>query len=376
MDNGPETAGGWSVEMTAARRVIVTGAAGQDGFYLTERLLEEGNAVHALVRSASAAAALRAAGKGRRLQVHVFDLREADRMTALLREAKPDEIYNLAGPSSVGASFDRPSEAWQSNADAVVALLDAMRLTAPEAVLYQASSSEMYGLADGAEVRVTEESRLAPVSPYGAAKAAAHVACGAYRSGFGLRVACGILFNHESRRRGPGFLTRKIADYVGEASRLTESRRADGEALRVGNLAARRDWGFAPEYVDGIIRIARQMEHRATAAATAAGGDLQYRDYVLATGTARSVWELIDCAFALAGLPVVWDRRSPDPFDWTARYEDLGSLAVVSDPALRRATDPGTIVGDASRAELDLGWVPSRDPAAFMSDLLSGAAGQ
>ncbi len=362
--------------MNASRRVIVTGAGGQDGSYLTERLLQEGATVHALVRTAGSAAALRDAGGGRQLHLHVFDIREADRMTGLLRDAKPDEIFNLAGPSSVAASFDRPSETWQSNADAVVALLDAIRLAAPDAVLYQASSSEMYGSADGAEVRVTEESRLAPVSPYGAAKAAAHVACGAYRSGFGLRVACGILFNHESRRRGSGFLTRKIADYVGEVSRLPDSRRATFDALRVGNLAARRDWGFAPDYVEGILRIARQVQYRATQVPGAAARDGQYRDYVLATGTARSVRELIDCAFELVGLPLVWDRTSPDPFEWTARYADLGSLAVVCDPSFKRATDPGSIVGDASRAETELGWIPSRDPAAFMSDLLSSAGHQ
>lgn len=356
--------------------MIVTGAAGQDGSYLTERLLQEGATVHALVRSASAAATLRDTGNGRRLHVHVFDVRDANKMGELLHAVRPDEVFNLAGLSSVAASFDRPIETWQSNAGAVVTLMDALRLAAPDAVLYQASSSEMYGSADGAEIRVNEDSRLAPVSPYGAAKAAAHVACGAYRAGFGLRVTCGILFNHESRRRGSGFLTRKIADYVGYVSRLPNALRATNEVLRVGNLAARRDWGFAPEYADGILRIARQTEYRAEAGQGRNLGSDQYRDYVLATGIARSVRELIDCAFELAGLPLVWDRTSPDPFEWTARYADLGILAVVSDPSLKRATDPGSIVGDASRAETELGWMPSRDPAAFMSDLLSSTGGQ
>lgn len=357
--------------MSAGRRVIVTGAAGQDGSYLTERLLQEGSTVHALVRSASAAAALRDTADGRKLHVHVFDVREAHKMAELLRGVRPDEVFNLAGLSSVAASFDRPTETWQSNAGAVVTLMDALRLAAPEAVLYQASSSEMYGSADGAEVRVNEESPLAPASPYGAAKAAAHVACGAYRAGFGLRVVCGILFNHESRRRGTGFLTRKIADHVGAVSRLPDSLRATSDALRVGNLAARRDWGFAPEYVDGILRIARQIEYRSATGHDGAAGKRPYSDYVLATGTARSVWELIDCAFELVGLRLVWNRTSPDPFEWTARYASLGTLAVVCDPSLKRAADPGSIVGDASRAETELGWIPSRDPAMFMKDLLS-----
>jgi GDPmannose 4,6-dehydratase len=359
-----------------SRSAIVTGAAGQDGSYLVERLLQEGTTVHALVRSMDAAAALRDAGGDRRLHVHVFDIREADKMATLLRDARPDEIFNLAGLSSVATSFDQPSETWQSNANAVVALLDAMRLAAPDAVLYQASSSEMYSSADGVEVRVNEESRLAPVSPYGAAKAAAHVACGAYRSGFGLRVACGILFNHESQRRGPSFLTRKIADYVGGISRPPDSLRVARDALRVGNLATRRDWGFAPEYVDGILRIARQVEYRATVGPSTVAGDGQYRDHVLATGTTRSVWELIDCAFELVGLQLIWDRTSPDPFEWSARYADLGSLAVVSDPSLKRATDPGSIVEDPSRAKTELGWIPYQDPAVFMSDLLSSAGAQ
>lgn len=364
------------VETNASRSVVVTGAAGPDGSYLTKRLPQEGDTVHAVVRGTKAATAIRAAGGGRWLHVHVFDIREAGRMAALVREARPDEIFNLAGLSSGAASLDRPSEAWQSNADAIVALLDAMRLTAPDAVLCQASSSEVYGPAESVEVRVNEESRLAPVSPYGAAKAAAHVACGAYRSGFGLRVACGILFNHEWRRRGSGFLTRKIADYVGEISRLLNSLRVTRETLRGGNLAARRDWGFAPESVEGILRIARQIEYRAMAGPGTAAGPEPYRDYVLATGTTRSVWELIECAFEVVGLPLVWDRASRDPFAWSARHADVGTLAVVSDPSLRRSADPGSISGDASRAEAEHRGIPSRDPAVFMSDLLSSAGGK
>jgi GDPmannose 4,6-dehydratase len=356
-----------------SRTVIVTGAAGQDGSYLTERLLAEGSTVHAVVRRTDAPAVPREAGGSDRLTLHVLDVRETGKLAALVRQVRPDEVFNLAGLSSVAASFDRPSETWQSNADAVVGILEAIRRSAPESVLYQASSSEMYGVADGADVVVSEESPLAPVSPYGAAKAAAHVVCGAYRSGFGLRIACGILFNHESHRRGQGFLTRKVADHVRHVSSLPASERAKHDPLRVGNLAARRDWGFAPEYVDGILRIARQTECRVTAANPVTSSVDGYRDYVLATGMARNVWELIDCAFERAGLHIQWDRTSADPFEWTARYADVGTLAVVSDVSLRRVADPGAIVGDASRATNELGWTPSRDLGILVSDLLSSA---
>jgi GDPmannose 4,6-dehydratase len=357
-----------------SRTVIVTGATGQDGFYLTQRLLNEGTIVHAVVRQAGAAAALASISGTSRLTVHAFDIREATKLRSLVRDVRPDEVFNLAGVSSVAASFERPEETWQSNADVVFVLLDAIRLTAPEAVLYQASSSEMYSSVGGVEVLVDEQTQLAPVSPYGAAKAAAHLLCGAYRTGFGLRVACGILFNHESSRRGSKFLTRKIADYLSEVSGLPATERAQHEPLHVGDLAARRDWGHAPEYVDGILRIARQTQYRAAIIGDSRSDD-GFRDYVLATGKASCVWELINCAFELAGMPLSWDRTAPDSFDWDARYADLGTLAVVGDPSLRRSADPGALVGNAERAAIELGWRASRDLGVLMSDLLFSAHG-
>jgi GDPmannose 4,6-dehydratase len=242
-----------------------------------------------------------------------------------------------------------------------VNLLDAVRKDSPETRFYQASSGEMFGFVPGGEIVHDEGSPLNPQSPYAASKAAAHLLCRSYRESYGIRVACGILFNHESHRRPPGFLTRKVVDHV-EALRV---RAADGP-LRVGNLKARRDWGFAPDYVEGMMMILRQGSLRGVTDAPA-----EYRDYVLGTGRLHHVWELIDCAFSLAGLRLEWDLAGEDPLRWHATFEQSGEPAVVADLELFRPADPAAIAADRSRAQAELGWEPREGLEVFLADMLA-----
>jgi GDPmannose 4,6-dehydratase len=352
---------------------IVTGAAGQDGYYLVSRLLAENAIVHAGVRDGSGLADLESAPHASRLTVHHVDVSDSGAYRRLIAEIQPDEFYNLAGLSSVRRSFDDPTETWRSNADAVQGLLEAVRVESPTTRFYQSSSTDMFGSSPAAAAIHDEGSAFMPQSPYAAAKAAAHVLCDAYRRAFDLRVACGILSNHESRRRPASFLTGKVASYLRSLRMSRDDGHAPLDPLRVGNLAVRREWGFAPDYVDGIIRVCRQIAVRAGVSRMPPEADVgsNYRDYVLGSGRPHAVWELIDRAFQLAGYPLVWDRSSADPAEWTARLADTGLPAVVVDRSFIRPTDPSTIGTDPSRARDELGWRPRADLDAFLADMLS-----
>lgn len=357
-----------------ALTAVVTGSAGQDGHYLVARLLAEGAAVHATVRDAGRAGDLLALPNAERLTIHELDITDGAAYRRLLAELLPDEFYNLAGLSSVRRSLDDPAEAWRTNADAVHGLLEALRTASPGTRFYQASSTDMFGSSPGDTTIHDESSAFRPQSPYAAAKAAAHVLCDAYRRAFDLRVACGILSNHESSRRPALFLTAKVAGHV-------RSLRHGGDVpghgpLRVGNLAVRREWGFAPDYVDGMVRICRQIDVRAAISGRPPEADTgaNYRDYVLGTGRPNAVWELIDHAFRLGGFALTWDRSSADPGDWSACFAGDGEPAVVVDPSLIRRADPGVIGTDPSRARDELGWTATTDLDTFLAELLMGAS--
>jgi GDPmannose 4,6-dehydratase len=350
---------------------VVTGAAGQDGFYLARRLLDEGCDVHAVVRRAEGAAGLDDGDVGPgRLVVHELDVLDGPGLTRLVADLQPDEVFNLAGQSSVARSFREPGLTWATNVQPVISFLEAIRAHSPDTRLYQSSSSEMFGAIPGAAVTHDEASPLAPQSPYAAAKAAAHVACGAYRAAFGLRVACGILFNHESSRRPPSFLSRKVADHV-RGLRMASSK-APRPTLRMGSLDVRRDWGYAPDYVEGILLITRQVAVRASVLDMPAETDdgAAYRDYVLATGQAHAVWELVDRAFHHGGFELKWRRDPASPQTWTARFADSGALGVEVDPSLVRPADPAEIRGDPSRARRELGWSPRAGLDPFLREML------
>lgn len=358
--------------MTADLVAVVTGAAGQDGYFLTQRLLQDGWTVHAVVRDPDSLRPAAVDGAAGRLIPVALDITDAVALGDLLRRARPAEIYNLAGQSSVSASFVNPAETWRSNADAVLGLLEAVRREVPDARLYQSSSGEMFGWMPGEAPRHSELSPFLPQSPYAVAKASAHLLCGAYRRAYDVRVACGILFNHESHRRPASFLTRKVVDHVLSLRRAGPAERAAMPPLRMGNLAARRDWGYAPDYVDGILSVARQIDVRARLLGSRADDVASaYTDYVLATGRLHAVWELADRAFALGGIPLEWEMDADDVRDWRARYREGGGLAVVVDPELLRPSDPPAISADPSKACDELGWSPRIGLDTFLEDMLA-----
>lgn len=302
--------------MTAVR-VLVTGATGQDGSYLVERLLEEGSEVHALVRAEEPEAS---PALPPQVQRHVGDLTVGEGLERLVAEVEPAEVYNLGGLSSVARSWEEPGLTAQVSGVAVGHLLKAsheLQERAGRPVRFvQASSAEIFGRT--AQVPQDETTPVRPLTPYGAAKAYAHHLVGVYRAR-GLHASSCILYNHESPRRPEAFVTRKITAGVARIARGLQ------QELAMGNLDARRDWGWAPDYVAAMVLAAR--------------AELA-RDYVIATGESHSVRDFVAAAFAGAGI---------------TEWEHL----VTLDPRFARPSDAPELVGDPSRARDLLGWVPT-----------------
>src|SRR5215813_761002 len=327
---------------TNAGVAIVTGAGGQDGFFLTKRLLNEGWTVHAIVRNFSPLLFEGLGESTANLHLHNIDLDQPERLFALITREQPAEFYNLAGQSSVSKSFSDPLYTWRTNAELVVHLLECFRKQSPQTRIYQASSTDMFGIAPTGVTIYNEESALNPQSPYASAKAAAHLLCHSYREVYGLRIASGILSNHESHRRPASFLSRKIVNHVTKLAQLTPTQLEQAPPLRMGHLRVKRDWGFAPDYVEGMCRVLRQIAVRATVRQEQPEADegAQYRDYVLGTGHTHAVWELVDCAFKLVGLELEWHLEGNDPSSWRASFRGTGGPAVEVDASLLRVAEP------------------------------------
>lgn len=316
------------------KTAFVLGITGQDGSYLSELLLSAGYTVHGLVRRASTFNTQRIDhlyidphDRGAKLFLHYGDLTDGSRLTTLLSSIKPDEIYNLAAQSHVRVSFDEPEYTGDTTGLGTIRLLEAMRQSCPEAKFYQASSSEMFGAANPPQ---NEETEFYPRSPYGAAKVYSYWVTKNYREAYGLFATNGILFNHESPRRGETFVTRKITRAVARIARGQQ------KELFLGNLDARRDWGYAPEYVVGMWKMLQSEKPD---------------DYVIGTGTDLSVKDFVRLSFEHAGL------------DWE-KY-------VRFDEKYLRPTEVDSLVADASKAEHELGWKASIGPeqlAAIMVD--------
>ena len=297
-------------------KALITGVTGQDGSYLADLLLAKGYEVVGVVRRTSHHSYERIEHLLDRIEVVAADLLDQHSLTVVIQDSRPDEVYNLAAQSYVPTSWTQPVLTGEFTALGVTRILEAVRLAHPTARYYQASSSEMFGKVT--ETPQRESTAFYPRSPYGVAKVYGHWITVNYRESYGLYAVSGILFNHESPRRGIEFVTRKVTDGVARI-KLGLARE-----LRLGNLEARRDWGFAGDYVDAMWRMLQQD---------------QPQDYVIGSGETHSVRELVELAFAHVGL----DYR---------QY-------VVSDPKYHRPAEVDLLLADPSKARRELGWTPT-----------------
>lgn len=295
------------------RRALITGITGQDGSYLAEFLLDKGYEVHGIIRRASTFNTVRIDRIFDQLHLYHGDMTDGTCLRHVLNESQPDEVYNLAAQSHVKVSFECSEFTMDVVAMGTLRLLEAIREMPKPPKMYQASSSEMYGDVIG---MWNEEGPFNPVSPYGIAKLAAHCLCLTYREAYGLPISCGILFNHESPRRGETFVTRKVCR---AAVRIEAGRQA---LLRLGNLNASRDWGYAGDYVKAMWRMLQAEPD----------------DFVIATGVSHTVEELCRYAFGMMNL------------DWS-RY-------VLEDERYKRPVEVPHLRGDARKAKRVLGWEP------------------
>jgi GDPmannose 4,6-dehydratase len=309
-------AGRWDIEGFNMKIALIAGITGQDGSYLAEWLLTKGYEVHGIVRRSSTESFERIGHITDQVRLHQADLLDQISLTEVIREVRPHEVYNLAAQSFVPTSWKQPVLTAEFTATGVTRLLEAIRYVDPKGIrFYQASSSEMFGKVQ--EVPQSEKTPFYPRSPYGVAKVYGHWITVNYRESYGMYCVSGILFNHESERRGKEFVTRKVSDGV---ARIKHGQATE---LRLGNLDAKRDWGFAGDYVRAMWLMMQQD---------------QPDDFVIATGETHSVRELVEIAFDCVGL------------DWK-KY-------VVEDPAFVRPAEVDLLIGDPSKAREKLGWKP------------------
>ena len=330
-----------------AKIALVTGVTGQDGALLARFLLGKGYVVHGLrLYSATDDTARLEGADGPHFHLHYGDLQDTGRLWQLLAAIRPDEIYNLAGQSHVGVSFAVPDATLALNAAGPLRLLEAMRgLGLHETRFYQASSSEMFGNTPGPQ---GEDTPFAPCSPYGAAKLCAYWLVRTYRDAYGMHASNGILFNHESAIRGEEFVTRKITRGV---AAIEDGRM---ETLRLGNLEAKRDWGHARDYVEGMWRMLQQDTPG---------------DYVLATGVARTVRDFAAAAFACIGIDLRWTGQG---LSETGACRRSGRTLVAVDPQFFRPLELHALIGDAGRARRVLGWQPRTTFDGLVRDMVEG----
>lgn len=302
------------------KRAIVTGVHGQDGYYLSKLLLDREYEVVGVRRRHSSREFHVPLHHDPKYREIAGDICDTSFMIALVKKEQPSEFYNLAAQSHVGYSFENPDTTFDVNANAVLGMLEAIRLTSPHTKFYQASTSEMFGTV--ASGMATERTTLSPASPYGVAKTAAHHMVRVYRESYGLFACSGILFNHESSRRGKDFVTRKITSFVADYKRYVPT----GQKLKLGNIESVRDWGWAPDYVRGMMMMLDKQDPD---------------DYVLATGGTRSIRNLLDVAFNHVGIA-----------DWTKIVEH-------NTPEDLRPNDVTRLCGNADKARYELGWEPT-----------------
>ena len=320
------------------KRALITGITGQDGSYLTELLLSKGYEVHGVIRRSSSFNTQRIDHlyqdphePVRRLILHYGDLNDASSINRILRIVRPDEIYNLGAQSHVKVSFDTPEYTAEIDAIGTLRLLEAIREIDMSPRIYQASSSEMFGSTPPPQ---NETTHFHPRSPYAVAKVFSYWAVVNYREAYGLFATNGILFNHESPRRGETFVTRKVTRAVGRI------RHGLQQELYIGNLDARRDWGYAADYVEAMWLMLQQERPD---------------DYVIATGISHSVRELCQLAFAKGGYDVEWEGEGVDE---KGIDRATGRVLIEIDPRYFRPSEVDDLCGDYAKAKQELGWEP------------------
>jgi GDPmannose 4,6-dehydratase len=321
------------------KKALITGITGQDGSYLAEQLLDKGYEVHGIIRRTSSYVRQRIDHltmdpniKEKTLFLHYGDMTDGSNISRIVEKIMPDEVYNLAAQSHVKISFDVPEYSAQVDGIGTIRILDALRELCPTAKFYQASTSELYGLVQ--ETPQKETTPFYPRSPYAAAKLYAYWITKNYREAYDMFACNGILFNHESPRRGENFVTKKITTSVAKI--------ASGQQKKVslGNLSALRDWGYAPDYVRGMWMMLQQDKPQ---------------DIVMATGEQHSVEEFCSLAFEYAGLPLIFKGEGLD----RKGYDKAGVIRVDVNPEYFRPTEVQTLLGDPTLAKEILGWEPA-----------------
>ncbi|HVX00674.1 MAG TPA: GDP-mannose 4,6-dehydratase [Candidatus Babeliaceae bacterium] len=322
---------------TNLKKAFITGITGQDGSYLAEFLLDKGYEVHGLIRRCSTfnTARIDHLFSNENLILHYGDLSDATNLINLLQEVQPDEIYNLGAQSHVKVSFETAEYTGNSDALGTLRLLEAIRSTllTKKTRFYQASTSEMYG-GIPSQAPQDEETPFYPRSPYGAAKLYAYWITINYREAYNIFACNGILFNHESPRRGKTFVTRKITQAVARIAHGSE------EILYLGNLDSKRDWGYAKEYVEAMWLMLQQDKPD---------------DYVIATGETHSVREFVEEAFKTVGIDVIWQGYGVDEYGIDSK---TGKMLIAIDPRYFRPTEVDLLIGKADKAYNQLGWKP------------------
>ena len=321
------------------KKALISGITGQDGSYLTELLLEKGYEVHGIIRRASSFNTFRIdhlykdeSILNKSLFLHYGDLTDSSNLNRLVEKIQPSEIYNLGAQSHVQVSFEVPEYTGEVDAIGTLRFLDAIRETGIETKFYQASTSELYGKAQ--EIPQNEKTPFYPRSPYAAAKLYAHWVTINYREAYDLFACNGILFNHESERRGKTFVTRKISVAVAKIILGLQ------DTLYIGNLDANRDWGYAPEYCEGMWRMLQADKPD---------------DYVLATGETHSVREFVEESFEVLGEEIEWEGKGVNE---KGILKSSGNVVVEIDARYFRPTEVEHLLGDPTKAKKELGWVP------------------
>ncbi len=336
------------------RRALITGVTGQDGAYLAELLLEKGYEVHGIKRRASSFNTQRIDhiyedphNIGARFKLHYGDLTDSTNLIRIVQEVQPDEIYNLAAQSHVQVSFETPEYTANTDALGTLRLLEAIRILGlqEKTRFYQASTSELYGKVQ--EIPQSETTPFYPRSPYAVAKLYGYWITVNYREAYNMYACNGILFNHESPRRGETFVTRKITRAVARISVGLQER------LYLGNLDAKRDWGHARDYVEGMWRMLQQDTPE---------------DFVLATGETTTVRDFCIAAFDSVGINVVWEGKDEEEKGYN---KETGEVIVAVDPRYYRPTEVDLLLGDAAKAREKLGWEPKCTLAEMVSEMVA-----